>query len=674
MNIALLRSPASSPPGARPAASPGVAPPAPEVVTPPAHGVAAPQTPGGATHPEPDRPGAAATRPGAVARSTGPGDRTVLTVLAACFAALAALTWRKWGVPEIDAGAELTTADLIKHGAVLYRDVRYYYGPLGLYSLALAFKVFGTSFTTAYAFGLVQAAAICAAFYALARQWLAPLSAGLASAVLLAIGFSGTAFNFVLPHTNSGTIGLLCLLLTLLALTRERLVLAGVAAGLVCLTRPEFAAVAAGALVAFVVARWRFEGRAAALAETGIPAAGRCLPASVAAWRLALPAIAIPAVVFGWFALRVGLHDLIAENLWPTKFVQVGAKTEQSWMPFTAGSVVGLAARAAIYLGLLAALVASVEGWRRRRGVARLLACWPLVAALAAIALVDGALRASGLLAGQRGAIEQEARHLMLGMSWLPALGLALAAVAAVRLVRRGSSPLGRSWPADLALIVVAAGLGLRAYNAFTTYGSYAPYFAAPLVLLLGILHARVAERRPQARLAALGALGLVAAGLAAYALGGQYAHYTTAVHTPRGTFVTSAAAAPALQAAVQRIDALTGPDQRVLAAPVDGGLYFMADRRPALRELSLLPGLIATPAEERAAIARLRSERVALAVVGAREFASWGTPTFGVDYDPLLGAYLRGTASETATVGTLSAPVGGTNPSKGFTVYRLPG
>jgi hypothetical protein len=259
-------------------------------------------------------------------------------------------------------------------------------------------------------------------------------------------------------------------------------------------------------------------------------------------------------------------------------------------------------------------------------------------------------------------------------MSWLPALGFALAAVAAVRLVRRGSSPLGRSWPADLALIVVAAGLGLRAYNAFTTYGSYAPYFAAPLVLLLGILHARIGERSPQARLAALGALGLVAAGLAAYALGGQYVHYTTAVHTPRGTFVTSAEAAPALQAAVDQIDTHTTPNQRVLAAPVDGGLYFMSNRRPALRELSILPGLIATPAEERAAIARLRSEHVTLAAVGAREFASWGTPTFGVDYDPLLGAYLRGSASSTAVVGTLANPVGGTNPSKGFTVYRLPG
>jgi len=661
VNIALLRPPAPAPPGAKPSVPPGTAEPS----VPP--GTAAPPAPGASTRAETETAPATTIRPRAAARTTGPGDRPVIAALALCFAALTALTWRKWGVPEIDAGAELSTADLIKHGAVLYQDVRYYYGPLGLYSLALSFKLFGTSFTTAFAFGLVQAAAIIAVFYALARQWLAPLSAGLASAVLLAIGFSGTAFNFVLPHTNSGTIGLLCVLAMLLALARERLVLAGVAAGLVCLTRPEFAAVAAGALVAFTIARWRFEGRAAALS---------------AAWKMALPALAIPAAVYGWYAMRIGTHDLIAENLWPAKFVQVGAKTEQGWMPFTAASILALAARAAIYLGLLGSLVATAELWQRRRGAARIVACWPLLAALAVIGLVDGALRAGGLFTSERSAIEQEARHLMLGMSWLPALGLALAAVAAVRLVRRGSSPLGGpadspsgpGWPADLALIVVAAGLGLRAYNAFTTYGSYAPYFAAPLVLLLGILHTRIAERSPQARFAALGALGLVAAGLAAYALGGQYSHYTTAVHTPRGTFVTSAQAAPALQAAVDQIDTHTTPNQRVLAAPVDGGLYFMSNRRPALRELSILPGLIATPAEERAAIARLRSEHVTLAAVGAREFASWGTPTFGVNYDSLLGAYLRGTASSTTVVGTLSDPVGGTNPSKGFTVYRLPG
>ncbi|HVR05750.1 MAG TPA: hypothetical protein VMS02_06885, partial [Solirubrobacteraceae bacterium] len=545
-----------------------------------------------------------------------------------------------------------------------------------------------TSFTTAYVFGLVQAAAILGAFYALARYWLAPLVAGLSTAVVMAIGFSGTAFNFVLPHTNSATFGLLFTLLALLALTRRRLWLAGAAVGLVGLTRPEFVAVAAGALVAYVVAEWRFAGRGAAWR---------------AAWRLALPAAAIPALVLGWFAARVGLGVLIEENLWPAKFVSVGAKTESNWMPFTAGSLLGLALRAAIYCGLLAALVASVEGWRRAGGSAegpagtadpaaagrsgaaspqtglrrltlRMAALWPLAMALLAIAALDGALRATGLLAGERSVIELEARHLMLGMSWLPALALALAAVAAWRLLRRGDSPLGGDWPVDLALIVVAAGLGLRAYNAFTTDGSYAPYYAAPLVLLLGILHTRVAARRPQAAVASFAVLGLVAAGLAAYALGGLYRHDTAAVHTPRGTFYTEASAAAALQGAVSEIDADTRPGQRIVAAPLDGGLYFMADRPPAPYELSLLPGLLDTPAEERAAIARLRRAHVALAVIGARDFSAWGTPTFGVNYDPLVGEYLREETASKRVVGTLADPVAGTYPSKGFTILRLRG
>jgi 4-amino-4-deoxy-L-arabinose transferase-like glycosyltransferase len=606
------------------------------------------------------------------------GDAPVVVALIACFAVLTALTWRRWGVPEIDAGAELTTADLVKHGAVLYRDVRYYYGPLGLYSLALAFKLFGTSFTTAYAFGLVQAVAIVTAFYALARHWLPALTAGLASAIVLAIGFSGTAFNFVLPHTDSATFGLLCVLLMLLALMNEHLPAAGAMAGFAALTRPEFEAVAVAALTAYAIAAWRMNGRAVA---------------TRAAWRLALPALAIPAAVLGWFAWRAGLSTLLTENLWPVKFIRVGARTEREWMPLTPSSLIALAMRAAIYLGLLAALVKGAEGWCRQRAAigrglrlgggpakpARWLpvgglsaAVWPLAAAALVLTLADGALRASGLLAMQRTAIELEMRHLTIGMSWLPALGFAAAALAAVRLLRRGPSPLGGGWPADAALIVVAAGLGARAYNAFTTEGSYAPYYAAPLVLLLAILHARVAQRRPEARLVAIGALALVAAGLSAYALGGLYIHDDTLVKTSRGAFMTTAAAAPAIEGAVRAIDASTPPDQPILAAPVDGGLYFMSDRSPALYELSLLPGLLATPAEERAAIARLRREHITVAIIGARDFSSWGSPTFGIDYASLLGRYLRGAATSTTTIGTLRNPVGGTNPSHGFTVVRL--
>lgn len=589
-----------------------------------------------------------------------PGDRAVIAVLACCFVALAALSWRKWGTPEIDAGVDLTTADLIKHGALAYGDVRYYYGPLGVYSLALDFKLFGTSFTAAYGFGFLQAAGILAAFYALARHWLIPLTAGLASAVLLAIGFSGTAYNFVLPNTNSATFGILCLLLALLALSRARPLLAGAAIGLVGLTRPEYLALAVGMAGAYAIGTWRMSGPRSALQ---------------AGWRLALPAIAIPGVVLGWFAARVGLSKLLTENLWPVKFLRGGVGTEKHWAPFDISSLLGLLARGAIYVVLLGALVLAVERFRRapQGGLRRVVtALWPALAAVLVLVAIDGLLHASGLLGTQRAAIELEARHLVLGMSVLPALCLAVAALAAVRLISGGDSPLGRTWPADLALIVVAAGLGLRAYNAFTTEGSYAPYYAAPLVLILGILHERLGERRPAARGAVLAVLGLIALGLATYAVGGLYRHDTTAVHTARGTFLTTAPAATALQTTIDRIDAETAPGRPIFAAPTDGGLYFMSDRRPALYDLALLPGLIATPAEQRAAIARLRAEHVALAVIAARNLSVWSTHTFGVDYDEILGSSLREATWSSTVAGSLSAPSGGTIPSNGFTIRRL--
>jgi hypothetical protein len=585
-------------------------------------------------------------------------DRTMIAILALVFAVIAGLSWRKWGMPEGDAGAELTTADLIKHGAVAYHDVRYFYGPLGVYLLALWFKLFGTSLTTAYAFGLTQAAVILGVFYVLARQWLAPLAAGLTTSVLLAIGFSGTSFNFVLPHTNSATVGILTVLLMILALRRQRLVAAGLALGLVGLTRPEFLAVAAGGAIGYLVATWRVAGVRAALNGLG---------------RIALPAVAIPLLVFAWFASRAGLHNVLFNNLWPTQFLKVaGLRMQAGWMPVSLGGAFGLLARAAAYLGLLAALVISAEGFRRERGPRRLLALWPLIAVVFALVLGDQFLRATGLFTGERIAIQTEIRHLILGMSWLPALAIGTFLWAAVRLWRRREAPLNGSWPADFALIIVAVGLGLRAYNAFTAEGSYAPYYAAPLVLLLGILHVRIGERRPQARAAVLGALGAVALGLATYAVVGLYRHLNTPVHTPRGTFVTFASAAPALQATVRAVDANTRPGDRILAAPLDGGMYFFTDRRPASYSLTLLPGLLATRADQQAEIARLRGEHARVAVLGARDFSLWKTSAFGVGYDKLVGDYLRRSAESTTTLGTLKHPVSGTFPSNGYQVLVL--
>src|SRR5258708_5971442 len=132
-------------------------------------------------------------------------DRGALAVLVVALAALTAISWRRWGNPAYDAGTELTVADLVAHGVTPYSEIRYFYGPLGLYALAGSFRVFGSTLAVAWALGYVQTVAILGAFYALARQWLRVATACVATLVLSAIAFSGTEFAFVLPHTNSAT-------------------------------------------------------------------------------------------------------------------------------------------------------------------------------------------------------------------------------------------------------------------------------------------------------------------------------------------------------------------------------------------------------------------------------------------------------------------------------------
>jgi hypothetical protein len=585
-------------------------------------------------------------------------DVSAVSALALLFAALTAVTWRKWGVVAIDAGTELSSADRLAHGALAYRDIRYFYGPVGVYGLAGAFDLFGTSFTTAFAFGLAQMMAILGAFYVLARQLLAPLVAALATAVLMAIGFSGTAFNLVLPHTFSATFGTLFLLLMLLSLSRDRIWLAGLAAGVLALTRPEFAAVAALTGAAYLVGLAR---------ERGIRTAAGAF------WRLAVAAFGVAGVVLGFFAAKAGTSTLLWENLWPVDFLRVSDFGSQGkWAPFDLGSAASTAARAVVYCTLLAGLVAAAAGASGRRGRARIVALWPLAAAGVLLLAGFGAWRVLGVFPDARAAVEEESRHLIVGMTWLPALGLGAAALAAVRFLRRESPPITASWAFDLALIVAAAALGLRAYDAFNGEASYAPYYAAPLVLLLALFHDRIARRRPEARPAVLAALGAVAAGLLAYSLIGLYPDHNTAVHTPRGTFVTDAAAAPAFQRAVDVVGARTGSGDAILAGPADAGLYFMTGRRPALYDIMFLPGLLDSRADERAAIARLERDRVPLAVIGSHRFVGYGYTTFGGDYNRMLVSFLRSHGPPLDRIGNPADAAGGTNPARAFTVYDL--
>jgi hypothetical protein len=599
--------------------------------------------------------GARAARLLALVRSA---DALALAGLGLFIVVLAAISWRKWGTPEIDAGAELTTAAQAVHGHLPYEDVRYFYGPLGVYALTGAFKLFGTSLETAYALGLTMTVAIAGSFFALARQLLRPLAAALSTAVLIAIGFSGTQFNFVLPHTNSATFGLLLLVLTLLALARGHFLLAGTAIGLTALTRVEFAAAAGLAGLAWAVGIWREEDHRAAL---------RAL-----AW-MAAPALAIPIVALGSLAASVGFDRLFWQNLWPIDFLRAaGFNAYREWTPFDAASVASSLARGAIYLALLAGLTATAVKVRAATGLARVSALWPLLAACLGALVLLAAWSASGVFAGAEAAVQEESKQLVLGMSWLPLLSLLAAALVARSLLRRErGAPLTGRWPLDFALAAVAVLLCSRAYDQFTM-DSAAPYYAAPAVLLLGLLHQRIGERWPSARPAVMAMLAAVAGGIALYAAVGLYPDKGTVVRSAAGDYVGDSRSAAAQQQAIDFVRERTAPGEPILALPADAGLYFLSDRPQALYENMFLPGLLDTRADERAAIARLRREGVRYALVSNRDTSAFETGRFGSGYDQLLGRYLR-SGELVASFGDLAAAPGGGNPSQGFRVYALP-
>jgi hypothetical protein len=448
------------------------------------------------------------------------------------------------------------------------------------------------------------------------------------------------------------------MLLMLLALSRERLVLAGAFGGVVCLTRPEYAVIAAVGCAAYLAGVWRERGLRSAL---------------VAAPRIAVPAVALAGGVLAAFAASAGASNLFTENLWPVDFLRVAKFGSQSkWAPFDVASVASTLARATVYLALLGALLVSFAGMARRTGARRLVALWPLALTAAALGIGLAAWKVVGIFDDERTAVQRECTHLLIGISWLPALGFGVAAFAAIRFLRRGRAPLTGSWPFDLALIVVAAALGARAYDAFTADVSYAPYYAAPLVLLLAVLHQRIADAWPAVRVPAIGALAAVAAGLALYALVALYPDQSTAVHTARGTVMMGPEAARAFQPTIDYVRSHTAAGEPILALPADAGLYFMTDRPPALYDAMFLPGLLDSRADEQAAIARLQREGVRLAVVGQRRFVGYGYTTFGADYNRLLASYLERRGPVAAFGDRRQAPAAGTNATRDYRIYDL--
>jgi len=573
-----------------------------------------------------------------IGASTSVADGVGIVALMALFAAL---TWGAWGDVTRDFGYDWIAADRGAAGLLAYEDFVYYYGPLGWALLSGAFAVFGSMAGTAIAVGLVLATLAVLGTYALALGVTTRAGALIAAALAVTAAFPSGNKGLVVPHSISASVAVVCSLAALLAAARVAqgggrwwLALAGVGAGMVTLTRPEFSAAIAGALAAWLALRvWNAASpdRLRAITDGAL-----CLGI----------ALAIPVVVYGAIVTRVPLAELLSDNLAASdELAAGGADLLRISAPMTVASLVELAGRFGLYAVGAAALVGAGLAIARGGPTGTVVS--------AALALAVAAFVAV-LIANP----EAARSRLSLAYGWIP-LGATVGAVCAAWPARRRTRWSSRD---QIALLVCAflAVLAAKSYAAFFPQPNplrmqaavYAlPFAAVFLVWLHGKL---LADGR--AAVAAVG-LGWVAAlavgGLALIVHDGRAERGQ--ISGPGGTLAVPPDTVAPLQGALDAIVRRTAPDEQILLAPQLGALYTLSDRRPALRQLSLLPGALGSPADEADAIKRLHDVR--LVVIDTRPRPEYGHGSFGETYARDLVAWvhhnfarvasLRGTATQ---------------------------
>ena len=376
-----------------------------------------------AHRPPPDAPARGRRR--SPARSRGPRAPRSPSPL------LVAVTWGTWGDLAHDTGYDFVAAQRMADGQLAYQDFPYIYGPLGLAVLAGAFNYVSISIDTAIAVGLVMATAATALTYALARQLTGQAGAALAATLAGTAALGTGNIGLVIPHSASASMAVVASLAALLAAAyysrtgnRAYLLLAGLAAGMVLLTRPEFVAAIAVALGAWLGARVLLADGAArrrALVDMAI-----CGGA----------ALAVAAVAYGLILTKVSLDSLLHENLFPRDQLDAGGNAVlRGSAPMTAGSFAELAGRLLLYAAGAAALLALASFIRRGSRKAMIAAGGAVALALIALAARPEFVRS----------------HLDLAYAWIPA-GAGLAALALLWRARRSRGAWADARPGGPAL------------------------------------------------------------------------------------------------------------------------------------------------------------------------------------------------------------------------------
>jgi hypothetical protein len=563
-------------------------------------------------------------------RYTGP------IAVAITFVSLLALTWLTWPDVFVDFGREIYLPMRISEGAVLYRDLAYFNGPLSPYFNALCLKLFGASLHVLFRVNIVLLALLTTLLYRLLARIGDRFSALLGVlAFLSACAFAQLTgfgnYNFVAPYSHELTHGILLGVAALSALARwtERgghrwIAVAGTCIGLASLTKPETAAavLAAGALV-FILQLQASQSKARSVA---VFASSIMFPPILAAALLAL-AMPLPealaAVARPWTSLGSGETMSLA-------FYRKG-------MGFDAplSNIMAMLARAACWaLAFLPAIfVAS-----RQRGEGR--SKWRAMACFALYALV---------VFGLRERIDWDSV-----VQPLPLFVGAAVVFAAWHLLHAEVE--------DRARYVLAAGFAMLAFvllgkmllNARVSHYGFALAFPGMMVTLtlLGSWLPAALDRRGCngniLRGAVVGALAVFASMQVQTTV--SYRAEKTEVMGAEGNAFRADIRGRYMKGVLGVLSS-TPPDSTVAAIPEGALINVLAKRRTSLRFVSFLPPEVLLFGEDNM-LADLEAHPPDRIVLVQKDTSEYGLPYFGRGYGAKLMAWMHANYHPEALVG----------------------
>jgi hypothetical protein len=592
--------------------------------------------------------------------------RAVLSFLPyAVFLLLVLVSWNRWIEPFVDTGRELMVPARVARGERLYRDIRFYYGPLAPFVGAGVDLAAGRSFAARIALAALVALLHLEALRRLARRLLPEGLAALAASVAVGVTFflrPGGCHLF--PYSLDTALavaaatGAVVLSASGGSLRRDRVAVLGLLAAL--LARPEIGMAAVAALAA------------ERLLGSDAPAKRRL------GW-LALVPILAAAVVYAAVSIGTPLEILKKEG-WltflflPPEFRSVYTSFAGVDRPGLRTAELGLALVSLLFVGvwLLLAALASARAGRRSPAAARAIQILA-IAGLGAAAILR--LRPPAALADTAALLPPLVRA-------VPPLLFAAALTGIVRrLTDRARATALSAIPDSVLLLSLFFAMRL-----FLAAGYIGPYngFYLPLPLLLTIaLLLRAAAGVPgridvSPRPACFP--GLVAASLLVYfgarliALGLLYRHPSwSEVQTPAGSLVVPEPVAGATRGALAELARRVPPGGAIVGFPETGLFNWVLDRENPLAQDQFFPGHLDAAAEAEA-IERLRGNPPeAVAYVNVLTVGH-GRVALGKDYLVALDRYVRENFPRVAAFGPGARPDARVGDRDFFIEVRAPG